>query len=220
MRINTLLGLVSPIILTVMTSCSKIKNAEDHNSVSHQFNDSILELTNDSLIIRENRKFDSLYKDYADALNRGDYEKSADFLPKQTFDRITRKEFVDYFKKSETQIGKAKIIAYQFSNYGSILRKGDSSFRKVNYQSTVIIKSIADTIDHRIFNHLKSVYGDGNVSYEEAKGIYTIKQLTDLLLMKGKGNWTFLEYRERKENKLIKRIIPKDVLAKLLGRKP
>jgi len=137
-------------------------------------------------------------------------------MPPQTFENVSKEQVIEYYEKIQKTIGQTRIQDYEFIKRGQLLTKGDSTFRKIRYKSTIVNYSNRDTVNLSAVKYLADIYGEENIEYDSLEHLYIIHQVKDLIFMGSRGtNWTFLEYDSTKENKLIKRLVPSDILGRL-----
>jgi|GEM_PF-2846715 len=164
----------------------------------------------------DEKTFDDTFRDYVSAFNENKYDEFLKFMPPQTFEKITKTQIIAYYEKVQKTIGQTRIQDYEFIKRGRLLTKGDSTFRKIRYKSTIVNYSNRDKVNLSAAKYLADIYGQENIEYDSLKHLYIIHQVKDLIFMRSRGtNWTFLEYDSTKENKLIKRLVSPDILDRL-----
>ncbi|CAN5537902.1 hypothetical protein BH10BAC4_BH10BAC4_04710 [soil metagenome] len=165
---------------------------------------------------KSDKTFDDTFSAYVSAFNGSEYDKFLTFLPSQTFEKVSKEQIIQYYKKAERTIGQTKIQDYEFTKMGPVLSKGDSVFRRIRYKSTIVNYSNRDTINPAALLYLKNIYGEANLEYDSTQRMYIIHQTKDLIFMRANDSkWTFLEFDSTKENKLIKRLVPLEISTRL-----
>ena len=164
----------------------------------------------------DDKKFDDTFHDYVSAFNENKYDEFLKFIPSQTFEKVSKKQVIEYYEKIQKTIGQTRIQEYEFIKRGQVLTKGDSTFRKIRYKSTIVNYSNRDTVNLSAVKYLADIYGEENIEYDSLERLYIIHQVKDLIFMRSRDtNWTFLEFDSTKENRLTKRLVPSDILERL-----
>jgi hypothetical protein len=164
----------------------------------------------------DDKIFDDIFRDYVLAFNENKYDEFLKFIPSQTFEKFSKDYVIEQYEIVQKTIGQTRIEDYEFIKRGQVLTKGDSTFRKIKYKSTIVNYSNRDTVNLSAVKYLANIYGEENIEYDSLKHLYIIHQVKDLIFMRSKDtNWTFLEYDSNKKNKLTKRLVPADILERL-----
>lgn len=167
------------------------------------------------------------FTEYAQALVKGEYNKSMDYLPEAIFTIVPRAQMVALFEQiMKNKEIETKILGFDIKEISDSRKIDTCYYSRLRYVSSMSMKVIADEgTDEDKKNKLSLMrtalansFGSDNVKLDEATATYTITPVKSswAISKNGQTDWKFVNV-EPAQRVIMEKLLPKALIEESLN---